>query len=198
MARGGTRSGAGRPGYRLTAEVARRIDIRRWHKGGKLRPGSSFSWQWTLDSEVTGSIGVYVRDGYIRLGYSIEGSDGQRHDASQNIKTTVTPCHYGGTRPWFECPICHNRAGVLYLRSGRFACRHCQRVSYRSQSGSAIDRVCNRFHKLEGQVLAGRQKWKRRRKFDALLNQYESASLEFDLLLAQRIAQWERPRPHMD
>ena len=188
MGRGGTRSGAGRPGYRLTAELARRIDIRRWHRGGELRDGSSFSWHWTLDGEVTGSIGVYVREGYIRLGYSIEGSDGQRQDASQHIKTTATPCHYGGTRPWFECPICHARAGVLYLRSGRFACRHCQRVSYRSQSGSAIERVCNRFHKLDAQVMAGKPKWQRWATYDRLCSKHEAASEQFEMVLSGRLA----------
>lgn len=195
MARGGTRSGAGRPGYRLTAEIARRIDIRRWHKGGELRPGSSFSWQWTMDSEVTARIGVYVLEGYIRLGYSIEGSDGQRHDASQNIKTTATPCHYGGTRPWFECPICHNRAGVLYLRSGRFACRHCQRVSYRSQSGSAIDRVCNRFHKLDTLVMAGKPKWQRWATYGRLLDRHLEASKAMDQSLTKWL-NWLKPCPN--
>lgn len=193
MAKGGARSGAGRPGYRLTAEAAKKIDIRRWHKGGYLRPGASFNWQWTLDDKVTGSIGVSVRGDCVRLNYCIGGHDGKLRDASQNITTTATRCHYGGSRLWFECPVCHARAGLLYLRIGRFACRHCQRVSYRSQSGSAIDRVCNRFHKLDALVMAGKPKWQRWATFDRLCHRYERASEHFEAVIGRQLARMGFP-----
>ena len=139
MGRGGTRSGAGRPGHRLTSESSHRIDIRRWHKRGYLEAGGSFNWQWTCNDQPSGNIGVTSMGDALRLRYAVGGA-GQWRDASQTVYITFTQCHYGGSRPWFTCPVCRDRAAVLFLRSGRFACRRCQKVSYRSQSGSAADR----------------------------------------------------------
>ena len=181
------RYGAGRPGYRLAAEQAKRIDIRRWHKGGYLNAGSSFTWQWTRGEERTGNIGVAVSNGSVRLNYSMRDGDDKWRDASQTIMTTSTPCHYGGSRPWFVCPACHERAAVLYLRSGRFACQRCQRISHQSQSGSAIDRVCNRYHHLDALVMAGKPKWQRWATFNRLLDRYDLVSAQFDGLLAGRL-----------
>lgn len=183
MAKGGSRYGAGRPGYRLKSEHCQRIDIRRWQKGGYLKAGTGFTWQWTCDGEKTGSIGVNVSNGSMRLGYSIEG-----RDASQTITTTTTPCHYGGWRPWFSCPICYSRAAVLYQRSGRFACRQCQRVSYSTQSGSAIDRVCNRYHRLDAVVMAGKPRWQRWATRNRLLDRYELVSAQFEDVLSGHLS----------
>lgn len=179
MAKGGTRSRAGRPGNRLVAESAMRIDIRRWHKPGYLVNARSFTWKWTCEGDVTGTIGVTAFSDSLRLNYSIGG-----HDASQTIWTRSTPCHYGGSRLWFACPACHDRAAVLYLRSGRFACRQCQRVSYRSQSGSAIDRVCARFHRLDALAMAPKPKWQRKATRQRLWDRYEVASEQFERVLA--------------
>lgn len=186
MGTGGMRCGAGRPGYRFKAEWSKRIDIRRWHSGALLRDGQRFNWTWSCEGEVTGSIGV-ARTGYgVRLEYTV-GSGRDCRDASQNITITSTECHYGGTRSWFACPACHHRAAVLFLRSGRFACRKCQRISYQSQSGSALDRVCNRFYQLEARVEAGKPKWQRWTTFNRLLNQYEDVSEQFNASLALAI-----------
>jgi len=187
MARGGSRSGAGRPGYRIKAEQTRRIDIRRWQKGGYLVDGRSFTWQWTRGEEKTGNIGVWVVGGSIRLNYAVNGTD-----ASQRIVTTSTPCHYGGSRQWFSCPVCHGRSALLYLRSGRFACRTCQRISYTSQSGSEIDRVSNRYHRMAALVEA-KPKWQRWATFDRLVDRFDLISEQFDLALYRRLKAWGCP-----
>lgn len=184
MAKGGTRSGAGRPGHRLIAENSKRIDIRRWHKGGYLVSGNAFTWQWTCDGEPTGSIGVASYGDSLRLNYTTPSNGKQWRDASQTIRTTATPCNYGGSRPWFACPVCQDRAAVLYLRAGRFACRHCQRVSYRSQSGSATDRICARYHRLDALVMAPKPKWQRKATRQRLWDRYEIASDQFERMLA--------------
>ena len=153
---GGARYGAGRPGYRLKAEHTLKVDMRRWHGLGYLVDGHSFAWQWSRGGETTGNIGVSVRVGSIRLGYTAQGQD-----ASQTILTTTTPCRYGGARMWFQCPCCSGRAVVLLMRAGRFACRQCQKVSYSSQSGSAHDRAITRYHQLHALIEAGKPKWQR-------------------------------------
>lgn len=40
---------------------------------------------------------------------------------------------FGGLRYWFNCPLCHKRAGVLYKHplNQAFGCRRCLRLDYR-------------------------------------------------------------------
>ena len=123
-----------------------------WHRRGLLAGGGSFGWHWHLDGERTGSIGVRVLGGdAVSLDYMI--GDGQdKRDASQHVRLTRTTCHYGGARLWFACPVCQHRVGVLFLRSGRFACRTCQRVAYASQSCDALDRMWRKQSKLEARL----------------------------------------------
>ncbi|MBA2964992.1 MULTISPECIES: hypothetical protein [Ramlibacter] len=49
-----------------------------------------------------------------------------------DIQLAPTPCHFGGFRWWWVCPVCAARTAVLYGR-GAFACRRCLQLAYRSQ-----------------------------------------------------------------
>ena len=42
-------------GGRLTCEGCKSIDVRCWHREGRLRPGQHFSWSWTCDGEPSGN-----------------------------------------------------------------------------------------------------------------------------------------------
>jgi hypothetical protein len=54
--------------------------------------------------------------------------------AEQFVPITWTPCHFGGSRPWFICPACGWPRVRLYRESrGRYFCRECLRLVYRSQ-----------------------------------------------------------------
>jgi len=134
---------------RVKAEHCRQLDVRRWQLEGLLRPGSGGGWQWTNaeTGELRASISYRVCAGAVTLDYAIDG-----RPCSQNIPLRYTACTYGGTRPWFICPVRGERVAVLYLRAGRFACRQCQRVAYASQSADAIDRVWRRQHKAENKL----------------------------------------------
>ena len=175
MGKGGIRLGAGRPGYKAKAEQLQRVEIGLWHRSGYLRPGCSFTWSWHRGGEPTGTIGVLVHGASsLALQYMV-GSDGQRCDASQTILLTYTACHYGNARPWFSCPTCHRRAGLLYLRAGRFACRHCQKVSYSSQSCDLMDRMWRKQAKIETRLADDwqRPKGMRLKTYDRLTDQLE-------------------------
>ena len=149
MSRGGMRYGAGRPSYKVKAEHLLKIEVGYWHRGGYLRAERSFTWSWHRGDEPTGNIGVVVHGAdSLALQYMV-GSDDQRRDASQTIRLTHTACNYGKSRPWFVCPVCQRRAGVLYMRAGRFACRHCQRVAYSSQSEDAVTRTWRQQRRIE-------------------------------------------------
>ena len=114
--------------------------------------GCAFTWSWHRGDEPSGSISVRVHGAdSLSLQYMV-GSEGERRDGSQTIRLTQTACNYGNSRPWFACPVCQRRAGVLYMRAGRFACRHCQRVSYSSQSCDLMDRMWRKQSKIEARL----------------------------------------------
>ena len=58
------------------------------------------------------------------------------------VSLTTTACHFGNARQWFVCPMqgCSRRVAKLYRVGGRFACRHCHRLAYRTQHENAYDR----------------------------------------------------------
>lgn len=172
MGKGGMRWGAGRPGYRAKAEQLQRVDIRVWRKRGYLTSGQYFSWAWNRGGEPTGSIAVRVHDAQsLSLLYSV-GAVQDRRDGSQTIALTHTPCPYGSSRPWFVCPGCQRRAGLLFMRWGRFACRRCQQVSYTSQAEDVLARMWRKQTKIEA-VLGehwGRPRGMRNRTHEVLLD----------------------------
>jgi hypothetical protein len=59
------------------------------------------------------------------------------------VKTTATSCHFGGSRPWFECILCGRRAGNLYLNENgtHLFCRQCSNLRYRSKGFSGSSRL---------------------------------------------------------
>jgi hypothetical protein len=168
MSRGGSRWGAGRPGHKLKEQHALRLDIRALARGGHLKPGNWLSWSWRRNGEEAGSIGVRVRgDDLVTLEYSLRSQDPPA-DRSQPIRVERTACNFGNTRPWFVCPRCANRAAVLYFRWGRFACRSCQKIAYKSQSGDTIARL---WIKIEARLGEGwaRPKGMRRQTHERLI-----------------------------
>ena len=182
MGTGGVRSGAGRPGHKLLSGNTCRINVNDWHRRGYLEPGISFCWGWTHDGERSGSISVLSGGTGVSISYRVKAGDEWR-DVSQHVTVESTPCHLGGTRPWFTCPACGGRSGVLFLRSGRFACRKCQPIAYRSQSGSETERLCAMFHKLGAQLDVGKPKWQRWVTFERLCDRYEAVSTRLDASL---------------
>ena len=152
MATGGMRFGAGRQGYRVKAEQLPRINISDFKRRGYLHSGAWFAWRWSRGDEPAGSISVRVQSEFaLRLIYTV-GTEGERRDASQTLSILHTPCYFGAVRPWFACPVCHARVGVIYCRWDRFACRTCQRVGYSSQSDCPIDRTWRKQRKAEAKL----------------------------------------------
>lgn len=149
MARGGSRFGAGRPGWKLKAEHSLPLDVRRMHRAGGLRSGVLGSWIWTNNytGDVAGTIGYAAEAAGVELRYSVSG-DPRR----QYIAVERTRCHLGGSRPWFICPVRGERVAVLYMRSGRFACRHCQRIAYASQCEDMTGRAWRKQRKVEARL----------------------------------------------
>ena len=145
MARGGSRYGAGRPGWHAKAEHCLRLNIQDFARR-KLLDGGAFTWRWsnTNTGEEVGAISMVTRPDNARLIYSHN-----KTSINQDVRIVRTSCNYGGARPWFLCPRCDRRIGVLFLRSGRFMCRHCGRIAYSSQADDQIGRAWRVQSKLE-------------------------------------------------
>ena len=149
MGTGGMRWGAGRPATHVKAEHCRRIDVRRWRREGLLLAGSAGTWQWSCGEtgERLASIGYQFDGAMVALHYSIDG-----HACQQSIGLARSSCNFGGTRPWFRCPVGGERVAVLYLRGRRFACRSCQRIAYASQSDDACARTWRKQARVEARL----------------------------------------------
>ncbi len=57
-------------------------------------------------------------------------------DRRFSIQMAYSPCHFGGLRPWFVCPLCGRRVSSLLYVQHRFGCRHCFNTCYASENKS--------------------------------------------------------------
>jgi hypothetical protein len=111
---------------------------------------TTLTWKSNL-SEHKNSIGILVDTEklYAKVNYTItDRHSGEKTHYDHKISLTTTPCHFGGVRYWFICPLsvngvyCGRRTGVLYLGGGSkyFGCRHCYNLSYVSRNESRLGR----------------------------------------------------------
>lgn len=128
-------------------EDYRALDVRSLHRDGVLVAGWRGKWQWSRDGKVRASIGLEVESlECVRLRYNVT-IRGQAEAKDYPVAITWTPCHLGGSRPWFLCPCCVRRVAKLYSY-GVFACRHCLRLNYRCQQAKKRDVASDRSLKL--------------------------------------------------
>lgn len=156
--KGGWRSNAGRPGWHGTTDDAYEIDVRRLHRGGYLSAVHQMTWRWGEDATIrlrTSSDGVL-------LSYRYEARRGQWGVVEQFVAVIRTPCHFGGTRPWFSCPCCSKRVAILYLWNVPI-CRRCAQLVYASQNTDEIGRSWLRTWKIDGKLAGGAKAWDYRR-----------------------------------
>lgn len=110
-------------------EDYKRLDIRQFKKHDCLRPGLWFAWQWSRGGESAGNIHITTQENRLILDYRHRGyGDDEWQDVKETVCLTWTPCNYGGVRPWFLCPGCGRRVGILAAAGRRFLCRHCYRL----------------------------------------------------------------------
>jgi hypothetical protein len=158
MGRGGYRWNAGRPGWRGKCEHRLALDIRVLARRGHLQSEGHipryFSWQWTRGDEPAGNIRIRADGDQLQLTYTWTPYGGQPQALDYTVKIVRTPCRYGGTRPWFECPRCWDRRAVLYgvANDGRFGCRRCMRLAYASETEDACGRSWRTQRKLAARL----------------------------------------------
>mgnify|MGYP001170624110 CR=1 FL=1 len=91
--------------WRQTTEEVTAVDVRDLSRGGVLP----------------------VRTRSIEFGYTSGGEY-----VRQSVEVTWSPCHFGGERAWFGCPICGRRVAILYCIDG-LACRTCHGLYFECQ-----------------------------------------------------------------
>ena len=146
-----------RPAYggRPTCEGCKSIDVRRWHRDGRLHAGQYFSWSWTRGGEPSGSISVRTEpDAVVLMFRSRNWRDSEWKSVEQRVPITWTACRLGGRRPWFVCSVycggryCGRRVALLYGAGELFACRRCYGLAYASQQESAPHRGLGKAQKI--------------------------------------------------
>src|SRR5262249_32937085 len=132
----------GRPAYggRTSCDSCKSIDVRRWHREGRLSAGHFFSCSWTRGGVPSGSISVQTEPDAVLLTFQRRSwGETEWQSVEQRVPITWTACHLGGCRPWFGCTgytdgrSCGRRVALLYLAGGLFACRSCSGLAYASQ-----------------------------------------------------------------
>lgn len=144
---------SGNHGGKSTTADMRALDVRRMQRDGLLRPGHSFGWSWIRGGETMASINIKVGTDRVTLDYRQRDRGGEWQAMNYPVRLSWTACHYGGQRAWWLCPAvgCGRRVAVLYGGSV-FACRHCQRLAYKSQRETPADRATRRADKLRDRL----------------------------------------------
>jgi hypothetical protein len=142
-------------GGRTTCESCNSVDVRRWHREGRLRAGQSFSCSWTCGGEPWGTISVHAECDAVVLIYRARSwATTEWKSIEQRVPITWTACHLGGRRPWFVCSVrsngryCGRRVAMLYGASELFACRRCYGLAYASQQESVHHRAIGKAQKI--------------------------------------------------
>jgi len=127
----------------------RQLDVRRLQRDGLLKPGRTFSWQWTYTDGTAASILVKTELDMITLSYRHKSGDGDWKDVCHTVFLDWTPCRYGGQRAWFICSQigCWRRVAILY-GGATFACRQCHKLAYPCQRETHVDRVARRVNRI--------------------------------------------------
>ncbi len=125
------------------------LDIRNLQRKKCLIPGRSLSWEWSVNDKPVAAIRIKVKTSSVIFVYRHRSrGESEWQDIEQPIYMTHTSCTYGGTRPWWICPLCGRRVAVLYNSGKHYACRNCHRLTYTSQVENTYDRALRQAQKI--------------------------------------------------
>ena len=147
-----------------------RLDVRQMAREGVLVPGATSAWGWWADKEHTqqvasGTIRAYVSD------FVFEYADDEGNNYSQGIILLRTPCNYGGSRVWMQCPRCGKRVAILYWGNGAryLRCRTCYDLAYHSQRTGPYWRMWDKYRELLEKMEGGKPKGMHRKTWGQLV-----------------------------
>ncbi|MBU1091884.1 hypothetical protein KKA27_03435 [Patescibacteria group bacterium] len=176
----------GRWAYKTESESLVKTDVYDLRKKGFLKTGqyAVCTLKWTnYSSGNPNSIDMRVSAGefgeYVQFIYTETDRDGEKTNFDYKARLVKTPCHFGGFRYWFVCPLscrgisCNRRVAKLYLDGSWLGCRHCHNITYRSRRESKkyaifkyidlVDSASEEKEKLKRHYYAGKPTKKYRR-----------------------------------
>ncbi len=108
-------------------------------------------WTWSRGGKPTGSVRGVVSREEVLLRYTLTRAGGESEHVQDALPLVWTRCTLGGSRPWFACPGCGTRRGVLYLSpaGSRFRCRECHGLAYGSTRMDALERATERVRVVQ-------------------------------------------------
>lgn len=131
-----------------TTQQCLSLDIRLLQKAGALEVGAILPWAWYHNGEMYAARLTVGTSHGIQLRGIEELLDRPGGPARRWIAITRTPCNLGGERAWWRCSQCDRRIAIVYEDEGSWACRHCLRLTYASQS----ERPTNRAHRQANKI----------------------------------------------
>jgi hypothetical protein len=143
-------SNSGRYGGKAKCEQFLFVDVRLLARKKILKAGNQITWSWSNGC----NMGMTVYEGWIDLQYTMKGQT----PSCYPVYLSYTDCNYGGQRPWFLCPICGGRNAKLFLRNGRFSCRSCHKLVYRTQVLDTMGRNQRAYGQLRSKLRDGDMK----------------------------------------
>jgi hypothetical protein len=143
--------GSGRQHGKKCVDNVRRLDVRPLQRQTQLYAGNRFALTWGRGSERT--LHIEVGADSVTLSHWTRLADGDWEEIAYRVDLSWTACTYGGCRAWWLCPAsgCGRRVAVLYDGS-KFACRHCQRLAYRSQRETEDQRALRMANNLRAKL----------------------------------------------
>ena len=129
------------------------IDIRQLFREGSQLLGQSTTWNWSVNGKPVASVGVLLTDGDVCITYRHKSHTDYWNDVVYSVDLEWTDCHYGGRRPWFQCPnsCCGRRVAILYIGDS-IGCRRCQGLVYESQRENNCSRSSRAADKLRDRL----------------------------------------------
>jgi hypothetical protein len=96
------------------------IDVRSWHREGRLRAGQCFLHTLTWNWRPTEGIAVLAKTDAVYLMFRSRSWPGEYGPTiTQRIPIAWTPCTLGGRRPWFRCEAYSNGKYIRRVRKIR-------------------------------------------------------------------------------
>jgi hypothetical protein len=124
------------------------LDVRVLTCAGLLAPGASCSLAWTDGATVTAT----VND----AGDVLTLAAG---DSGEAVPIDAQPNTKGGDRLWFTCSGCGRRCAVLFVHGGRWRCRLCLNLTYRSVYTDPAARAVKRCQMIRAKLGAMDRDW---------------------------------------
>ena len=149
--------------------------------------GHTATLTWTRNGYQIGQLSIYRDKNRLMMDYRCNGEPMQ-----YPVKLLSTPCNYGGSRLWFECPQCRRRVGVLY-GCKVFSCRYCKNLNYPSTRQPAAYNALDKAKRLLGKIdplnigIPYRPKGMHHKTYKQLYQRWHEAERQADEMMAEKL-----------